>query len=255
MFGGTGGYFWMDSWILANIVQLGTQTFCRKFLNRTNDPCGRQHDQMTQAARSGCANNAEGSARRATSKETEMKLTDVARSSLAELSGDYLNWLLQQDKVPWPKNSQEARELYAIRLDKPEYGEDVFHDACAHVLKQKAKFAKWLDSGSDESMANCLLIMIARVINMLNHQLEAQGETFEQEGGFREKLSRVRVEARAKQEDAPACPDCGKPMTLRKARTGKNAGKDFWGCTGYPNCKGTLEMEEAQLSNDSSESK
>lgn len=87
MFGGTGGYFRLDSWILANIVQLGTQKFCKQFLNRTNDPCGRQYDQMTQAARSGCANNAEGSARRATSRETEMKLTDVARSSLAELAG------------------------------------------------------------------------------------------------------------------------------------------------------------------------
>jgi four helix bundle suffix protein len=183
MFGGTGGYFWLDSWILANIVQLGTQTFCGRFLNRTNDPCGRQNDQMTQAARSGCANIAEGSARRATSRETEMKLTDVARSSLAELSGDYLK-------------------------------------------------------------ANCLLILIARVINMLNHQMETQGERFEQEGGFREKLTSIRVEARAKQEAAPMCPDCGKAMTRRKARTGKNAGQGFWGCTGYPECKGVREMEE-----------
>lgn len=54
MFGGTGGYFWLDSWILANIVQLGTQRFCKRFLNRTNDPCGRQFDQMTQrTAKSG----------------------------------------------------------------------------------------------------------------------------------------------------------------------------------------------------------
>jgi len=86
MFGGTGGYFRLDSWILANIVQLGTQKFCKQFHNRTNDPCGRQYDLMTQAARSGCANNAEGSARGATSRETEKKLTDVARSSLAELA-------------------------------------------------------------------------------------------------------------------------------------------------------------------------
>ena len=244
MFGGTGGYFWLDSWILANVVQLGTQQFCRQFLNRSNDPCGRQYDQMTQAARSGCANNAEGAARRATSKETEMKLTDVARSSLAELSGDLLNWLLRQEKVPWGKDTPEAREVYAVRLDKPAYGQDVVHDTCVHVLAQKRKFAKWLESGSDEAMANCLLILIARVINMLNHQLEAQGETFEQEGGFREKLTSIRVEARAKQEDAPACPECEKPMTRRRAKTGKNAGKDFWGCTGYPECRGTREMDE-----------
>ena len=77
-----------------------------------------------------------------------MKLTDVARSSLAELSGDYLNWLLRQEKVPWGKDTPQAREVYAVRLDKAAYGEDVVHDACAHILEQKKKFAKWLDSGA-----------------------------------------------------------------------------------------------------------
>jgi four helix bundle suffix protein len=243
MFSGTGGYFWLDSWILANVVQLGTQQFCRLFLNRTHDPCGRQFDQMTQAARSGCANIAEGSARRATSMETEMKLTDVARSSLAELSGDYLNWLLQQGKIPWGKETAEAREVYAVRLDRPEYGEDVVHDACVHILAPKKKFAKWLESGSDEAMVNALLLLIARVINMLNHQLEAQRETFEKEGGFRDKLTDMRIAARAKQEAAPECPECGKTMTRRKARSGKNAGKEFWGCTGYPGGKGARELQ------------
>lgn len=243
MFGGTGGYFRLDSWILANIVQLGTQTFCSTFLNRTNDPCGRQFDQMTQAARSGCANNSEGSARRSTSKETEMKLTDVARGSLAELSGDFINWLLKQDKVPWSKNTYEAREIYDIRLDKPSYSDDVVHHACIHILEQKKKFSKWLESGNDETMANCLLILIARVINMLNHQLEVQGEIFEKEGGFREKLTNIRVETRAKLEGAPSCPECNKPMTIRQASIGKNAGRKFWGCTAYPECKGIRNID------------
>lgn len=243
MFGGTGGYFWLDSWILANIVQLGTQRFCKLFLNRTNDPCGRQYDQMTQSARSGCANNAEGSARRATSRETEMRLTDVARASLAELAGDYLNWLLQQEQVPWGKATPEARAVYAVRLDKAEYGEDVVHDACVHILAQKKKFAPWLDSDNDVTMANTLLILSARVINMLNHQMESQGETFKEEGGFREKLTGIRVEARAQQQGAPTCPDCGKPMARRTAKSGKNAGREFWGCTGYPECKGVREVE------------
>jgi len=257
MFGGTGGYFWLDSWILANIVQLGTQKFCGLFLNRSNDPCGRQFDQMTQAARSGCANIAEGSARRATSKETEMKLTDVARSSLAELSGDYLNWLLRQEKLPWGKDTPESRAVYAVRLNKADYSEDVVHDACANILAEKKKFAKWLESGNDEVMANALLILIARVINMLNHQLESQGEAFTKEGGFREKLTGIRMAARSKQEDAPGCPECGKPMARRQARSGKNAGKAFWGCTGYPDCKGVREIgpeTKSGASNDSTHS-
>ncbi len=92
-------------------------------------------------------------------------------------------------------------------------------------------------------MANVLLILIARVINMLNHQMEAQGEIFKEEGGFREKLSGIRVDSRAKQEGAPVCPDCGKSMTRRTAKSGKNSGKVFWGCTGYPDCKGVREVE------------
>ena len=37
----------------------------------------------------------------------------------------------------------------------------------------------------------------------------------------------------------PDCPNCGKPMVRRRARKGRNAGGQFWGCTGYPHCKGT----------------
>lgn len=66
-FATSGGYRWLDAWVLANVIQLGTQKFCRKFLGHQNDPCGRQFDQMTQAARSGVANIAEGYGRRATS--------------------------------------------------------------------------------------------------------------------------------------------------------------------------------------------
>ncbi|ADE17009.1 restriction endonuclease (plasmid) [Nitrosococcus halophilus Nc 4] len=37
---------------------------------------------------------------------------------------------------------------------------------------------------------------------------------------------------------APDCPLCGKPMVLRKARKGSNAGKQFWGCKAFPQCRG-----------------
>lgn len=48
---GNFGYYWLDTWVMSNVIQLATQDFCRRYLNRTNDPCGRQYDQMTQAAR------------------------------------------------------------------------------------------------------------------------------------------------------------------------------------------------------------
>jgi hypothetical protein len=47
------GFRSLDSWALAAIIRLATRRFCRKFLTRDLDPCGRQFDQMTQAARAG----------------------------------------------------------------------------------------------------------------------------------------------------------------------------------------------------------
>ena len=51
MFGTTNAYMALDAWVLANVVQLATDSFCRRFLTPAVDPCGRQFDQMTQAAR------------------------------------------------------------------------------------------------------------------------------------------------------------------------------------------------------------
>ena len=83
-----GGFRRLHSFTLATIVQLETLRFCRRFITQDPrdsgakfcDPKGRQYDQMTQAARSGRQNIIEGSERSATSKDTEMKLTDVARA-------------------------------------------------------------------------------------------------------------------------------------------------------------------------------
>lgn len=237
-----GGFRWLDSWVMGSIVQLATIRFCEKFLTRQLDPTGRQYDQMTQAARSGVMNNVEGNERTSTSKETEMKLTNVAHASLSELKGDYEKWLLRHELIPWSIDSEESQRIYSIRLDKPNYGKDVVRDSCAHILAQKAKFIRWLDSADHEVVANGLLILLSRTINMLGHQLQAQGEKFAAQGGFREQLTEARVAERARQDDAPACPQCGKPMHIRKAKTGRKAGQEFWGCTGYPDCKGVREV-------------
>ena len=79
---------------------------------------------------------------------------------------------------------------------------------------------------------------------MLNHQMETQGAAFKEEGGFREKLTALRVEKRARQQAAPECPECGKPMARREAKTGPKAGVEFWGCSAYPECKGIRKLEE-----------
>ena len=238
----SGGYRWLDSFVMASLVQLATLRFCEKFLNLRNDPCGRQYDQMTQAARSGKENIVEASERTSTSKETEMRLTDVAKASLCELRGDYETWLLRHGQLPWRKDSPEAKAVFDLRFDRPEYSNDVAHDSCAHILAQQKKFSRWLDSDDDATVANALLILISRTINMLAHQIQAQGNHFEKASGFREQLTVARTAERARQENALLCPDCGRPMHKRKAKTGQNAGQEFWGCTGYPECKGVRKV-------------
>ena len=102
-----GGFRRLHSFTLATIVQIETLLFCRRFLTfdhretgaKFYDPKGRQYDQMTQAARSGRQNIIEGSERSSTSKDTEMKLTDVARASLSELRGDYEIFILDRNQL------------------------------------------------------------------------------------------------------------------------------------------------------------
>ena len=241
-FSPSGGYRRLDSWTLANIAQLATLRFCKKFLTRDIDPTGRQYDQMTQAARSGKVNIVEGSARSSTSRETEMKLTDVARASLGELHSDYEDWLLFRGQAPWRKDSPESQAVYGIRLSPANYGDDYVHDSCVRILEEKKKFVRWLDADDSCVVANAMLIILSRTIHMLIRQTAAQGEDFTKTGGFREQLTGERVKARAAQENAPVCPACGKPMKKRAAKSGKNAGAFFWGCTGYPECKGTREI-------------
>ena len=242
MFGTTNTYMALDAWILANVVQLATFDFCRRFLTPAADPCGRQFDQMTQAARSGQANIAEGCARGKTSRETEMKLLDVARASLAELNGDFTFWLMRANNIPWPRESKETKAVFSVAVERANYGNDWSHDSCEHILRQKAKFDHWLSDQNDVIVANAILILIARTINALNHLMERKIGEFKEAGGFTENLTKIRLEARdekAAAEGAPKCPLCGKVMRKRLCRKGKNAGQPFWSCSDYPNCRGT----------------
>jgi restriction system protein len=236
-----GGFRRLHSFTLATLVQLDTLRFCRRFLTfdhretatKFYDPKGRQYDQMTQAARSGRQNIIEGSERSSTSKDTEMKLTDVARASLSELRGDYEVFIIDRGQLPWSVHSPEARAINAISLADASFKDDMVHESAKHALEQRKKYARWLDA---VVVANAMLIIIGRALNMLKCQIEAQGKAFEETGGFNERLMAKRLEARDVQRnvDTPDCPLCGKPMRQRKSVKG-----EFWGCSAYPECKGT----------------
>ena len=267
------GYKRLDVYVLMNIIQLETLVFCRRYLNyKTDDPCGRQFDQMTQAARSGVKNLTEGSEREATSMQNVLKLLDVAKASLCELRDDYMTWLLDRRLPPWRTASEEAQAVYRVLIDKADYGDDINYDLARHIIATREKFRPWfggelttavdccrrpstaVDSTTIDSsrqlskkahelagvrFANAMLILIGRSLNMLGKLMAQHGEEFRQEGGFSERMTAARVEAKrehrqAVDEDAPKCPLCGAPMKLRHSARG-----DFWGCTAYPTCRGT----------------
>lgn len=236
------GYKRLDVYILMNLIQLETLVFGRRFLTPVNDPCGRQFDQMVQAARSGVKNLTEGSERIATSMQTAIKLIDVAKASLCELRDDYLTWLLDKNLPPWRIDSDEARAVYEIRLDPATYGEDVNHDLAVHIIAQRRRFATWFSSNDDVIFANAMLILISRALLMLDRLLKQRGEAFVKDGGFSERMTAARVEHKRIQHqpdnsDAPKCPLCGGEMRIRHSAKG-----DFWGCANYPACRGTVNI-------------
>lgn len=234
-------YHWLNSWILANIIQLSAQDFCDRFVDYRMDPGRRLYDQMVMAARCGVANIAEGSARHSTSIETEMKLLDVARASFDELQGDLFNFLLRRKADIWAIGNQNRESIWQIQLDAPQYSNSYLHDAAKHILAQKNKFDPWLLSENPEMAANALLLLCLRVNKMLQSQIQSLLESFRQTGGFTENMTVERLEARkqnATVEGAPACPICGKPMLKRMQKKGQMQGREFWGCSDYPRCNG-----------------
>jgi four helix bundle protein len=105
-----GGYEKLRSYKVAEAVYDATVVFCRRFY--PNDR--RMTDQMVQAARSGVRNISEGSGMAATSRKSEMKLTNVARASLNdELRRDYEKFLRDNGLRVWPKDSHEALAMRA----------------------------------------------------------------------------------------------------------------------------------------------
>lgn len=238
-------YFWLNSWVLANIIQLATQSFCDRFVDYRIDPARRLYDQMVMAARSGVANIAEGSARHSTSLETEMRLLDVARASFDELQGDFFNFLLRHGGDIWAIGNGEREAVWQIKLDSPQYTNSLLHDAGQHILRQKSKYDPWIEGADALRAANAMLILCVRENKMLQSQMQTLLEMVRAKGGFSENMTAERLEARravARNEGAPLCPDCGKPMLKRTQRIGALQGRLFWGCSDYPRCRGIRPM-------------
>jgi four helix bundle protein len=147
-----GGYEKLFSYPKTQIIYDATIRFCDRFIDKRS----RTHDQMVQAARSGNKNIAEGSRISGTSKEAELKLTNVARASLEELLGDYQDYLRQRGHKLWDKNSKEA--LYVRKLGKK--------DNLSYE-----DFREFIDTRPAETVANILVSLIHQANYLLDQQL------------------------------------------------------------------------------------
>jgi len=234
----SGGYRKLHSFNFATIIHLGTMSFCKRYLPWKDDPLGKMLGQMVGASRSGKRNIVEGSERAKTSSETEIKLTDVAKASLSELQGDLEDYLVQKGEIPWSVHNPEHKAIVAIMLDEFEYSDDLLHEYWKYLLAQKRKFDPWLEERDDVTAANALIILIQRATGLLARQLTRLERDFVAAGGIREKMTSARLTARS-EPNAPSCPECGAQMRKRTSSRGQ-----FWGCSNYPQCKGTREIGE-----------
>lgn len=241
----SGGYRTTCSFQTATIIYDATYWFCDKFL----DPRSRTVDQMVQAARSGRQNIAEGSRAAATSSQTELRLLNVARASLEELLLDYEDFLRHRRLAQWTPDASEALGVRRV----PQQSRKDSTDLTDLTDQQRwALYAKWLEHHDPAVRANATICLIHQANYLLDQQIAALEKAFIEDGGYSEQLATARLAERQKKRDQPdqsapsahipACPQCSKPMVLRTAKTGKNAGQQFWGCTAYPDCKGVVKV-------------
>jgi four helix bundle suffix protein len=239
--GAYGGYRRTLSFGFACLVYHATEVFCERNYSYKNDALGKTVGQMIGAARSARQNIVEGSSRAGTSKETELRLYDVAKGSLEELAGDYEAFIIGRGEIPWAENDSRASRLMSIALDRYQ-GQLSRHDYGEYILAMRKRFVEFLESEDPIVAANSILIAIDQACRLLHRQMESIAAAFREEGGFTERMSKARLETRDAQiaaQGAPKCPKCGKPMRKIIARKGRNAGNPFWSCTGYPDCNGT----------------
>lgn len=174
-----GGYRELRSYQMAEIVYDATVVFCDRYIDRRS----RTHDQMVQAARSGKQNIAEGSMASGTSKKTELKLIGVARASLEELLLDFQDYVRQRALPQWPKGHPQALEVRAL-ANKAD--------------RSYSTYQTYFEASNAATAANAAICLIHQANYLLDRQLRTLEKAFIDEGGFTERLYRVRSQAREK---------------------------------------------------------
>ena len=180
-----GGYENLLAYQKAVVVYDATLHFCNRFIDKRS----RTHDQMVQAARSGKQNILEGSEASATSKETELKLTNVARASQKELLEDYRDFMRNRHIEEWTPNHP-----CALRLRQLNRTPDANYET----------FKKGIEHPDPAICANVIAGLIKVTCYLLDQQLRRLEKDFLEHGGLRENMTRARLEHRAQQHRSQA---------------------------------------------------
>ncbi|RYZ24024.1 MAG: four helix bundle protein, partial [Sphingobacteriales bacterium] len=151
------------------------------FTNHFFKKYDRTIDQMVQAARSGKQNIAEASMASGTSKEMEIKLTNVARASLEELLIDYEDYLRTHKLQLWGKDHK-----LALRIRDLNKTADANYET----------FVRAIEHPDPEISANALVCLINIASYLLKRQLKQLEQAFMNEGGLRERMTKARIDSR-----------------------------------------------------------
>ncbi|MFP4171953.1 MAG: four helix bundle suffix domain-containing protein [Candidatus Hydrogenedentota bacterium] len=198
-----GGYRNLKSFQVAQLVYDVTARFRDRYIDKKS----RTHDQMVQAARSSVQNIAEGSVASGTSKKMELKLTNVAKASLAELRLDYEDFPRQRGLTLWARDDPRRRALVGRRCATADdvarwVKETAEHGPYGPVGQGEQSGAESMESIRSmlypEISANAALVLIGVAAALLDRQMAAQASAFEQEGGFTERLYHSRRANRGK---------------------------------------------------------
>ena len=190
-----GGYQKLLSFQKAEIVYDATVYFCDHFIDRRS----RTHDQMVQAARSGKQNIVEGSMASGTSKEMEIKLTNVARASLEELLADYRDFLRTKGQPIWDKDSKEAKYVRNLGKNRSHKSSESHETNRTNTTYETYETYKpFIETRPPEVVANIIICLIHQTNYLLDRQLKQLEAAFLKEGGLRERMTRARLESRKK---------------------------------------------------------
>ena len=174
-----GGYRNLISYQKAEIIYDGTVYFTKRFYRKPD----RTIDQMVQAARSGKQNIAEASMASATSKETEIKLTNVAKASLEELMIDFEDFLRTQKMPIWEKDHRLVARFREL-------------NKTPNATYQT--YIKAIENENPEICANSMICLIKIVTYLLAMQIKSLEKDFLEHGGLRERMTKARIDNRNK---------------------------------------------------------